>query len=117
MVICSQMVSTLLLPLIYLDYEIRKDYIAEFLCIERDKPITVCYGSCVLSKNLQTAQDTKEKSEKVIPKDFTFFCNVQQSAAIGEANWQLSSNDSLKAYDEEIPSDIFTFDIFHPPRA
>lgn len=118
MVICSQLVSTLLLPLIYLDYEIRKDYIAEFLCVERDKPITVCYGSCVLSKNLQTAQDTKENSEKMIPKDFTFFCNVQQqSAAIGEASWQLLQNDSPKAYNEEIPSDIFTFDIFHPPRA
>lgn len=115
-VICSQLLGTFLMPLIYLDYEIRKDYIAEFLCIERDKPITVCYGSCVLSKNLQTAQDTQEDSEKLIPKEFSFFCHMQRSLAIGEVKWQVLQNSTPQAYDEEIPGDAFTFDIFHPPR-
>lgn len=109
--------STFLMPLIYLDYEIRKDYIAEFLCIERDKPITVCYGSCVLSQNLQAAQDAKDDAEKLIPKEFTFYCNEQGSEAIGEATWQLLQDKLPLAYDEDVPSNIFNFDIFHPPRA
>ena len=117
LVICSQLVSTFLMPLIYLDYEIRKDYIAEFLCIERDKPITVCYGSCVLSENLQTAQDTQDDAEKLMPKEYTFYCNEQRGEAIGEATWHLLQDKLPLAYDEDVPSDLFNSDVFQPPRA
>ena len=53
--------STLMVPLVYLDFEVRKDYIAKVLCINRDKPITVCGGQCFLAKQLNKVKGQQEK--------------------------------------------------------
>lgn len=34
-----------------------REYIAEVLCINKEKPITMCYGQCFLEKNLDLADD------------------------------------------------------------
>ncbi len=39
-------------------FQLNRDYIAEVLCINRDKPITVCYGQCFLEKNLDLTDGT-----------------------------------------------------------
>ncbi len=39
-------------------YQLNKDYIAEFLCVNRDNPITVCYGQCLLKTALGFDADT-----------------------------------------------------------
>jgi hypothetical protein len=36
-----------------------RDYIAEVLCINKEKPIAMCYGQCFLEKNLELADDSK----------------------------------------------------------
>jgi len=36
-------------------YQLNKDYIAENYCINKDRPITICYGSCFLEKGLGLA--------------------------------------------------------------
>jgi len=33
-------------------YQLNKDYIAENYCVNKDRPITLCYGSCFLDKGL-----------------------------------------------------------------
>ncbi len=37
----------------YLDYSINKNYISEFLCINKDKPELGCQGKCHLNKQLE----------------------------------------------------------------
>jgi hypothetical protein len=36
-------------------YQLNKDYIAENYCVNKDRPITMCYGSCFLEKGLSLA--------------------------------------------------------------
>ncbi len=43
-------------------YQLNKDYIAEFLCVNRDNPITVCYGQCFLKKALGFESETNTSS-------------------------------------------------------
>lgn len=40
----------------FIEFELRKDYIQEFLCINNDQPITVCGGSCFLSQKIKESQ-------------------------------------------------------------
>lgn len=39
-------------------FQINRDYIAEVLCINKEKPITMCNGQCFLDRTLDLAADT-----------------------------------------------------------
>jgi hypothetical protein len=38
-------------------FHMNREYIAEVLCINKEEPITMCYGQCFLDKNLDLADD------------------------------------------------------------
>ncbi|UTW62327.1 hypothetical protein KFE98_20365 [bacterium SCSIO 12741] len=40
----------------FVDFKINQDYIAEVLCINRNEPITMCYGQCYLVDQLEYQQ-------------------------------------------------------------
>lgn len=44
------------------NYIINQDYIAEFLCINKDKPKLECNGKCYLTKQLKEVADEKKKN-------------------------------------------------------
>jgi len=50
-------------PLIYLEYQLRKEYIVAELCKERYATINTCVGRCFLVRKLNDAQQ-KESEEK-----------------------------------------------------
>jgi hypothetical protein len=55
-------VKTLLVPVVYLDFELRKEYIIQNLCENRFKPQMNCNGHCYLAKKLQkVAEDNATK--------------------------------------------------------
>jgi hypothetical protein len=41
---------------LYIDFEVQRDFIAEMFCIEREKPITVCYGQCYLTSQMEKTE-------------------------------------------------------------
>lgn len=47
---------------ILVDFSINQDFIAEVLCINKDKPVLACNGKCYLSKKLKE-QEEKEKEQ------------------------------------------------------
>lgn len=53
--------SSLMVPLIHLDFEVRRDYIAKVLCLNREQPIAVCGGKCYLAERLKEAAEHQEK--------------------------------------------------------
>lgn len=53
-----------LLP--FLEYYVNYEYISEVLCINKDKPMSNCNGTCYLSKQLKKDQES-EKQDKKIP--------------------------------------------------
>lgn len=51
-------------PIVYMEFALNKDYITNVLCINREKPITVCGGSCYLKKRLEKEQSKKATTER-----------------------------------------------------
>ena len=49
-----------LIPLI--DYLINQDYVAEFLCINKDVPEMQCKGKCQLAKKIEEQKQEKQKN-------------------------------------------------------
>ncbi len=49
------------IPLLYLDFEIRRDYIVANLCENRDRPQLNCNGKCYLAKKIAFAKKQEQK--------------------------------------------------------
>lgn len=49
----------------YVEYMLNQDYIAEFLCINKDKPKLACKGKCHLAKQLEKQQENDSKSLRI----------------------------------------------------
>lgn len=114
------LVKACVIPLLYLDFEIRRDYIVANLCENRNRPMLNCNGKCYLAKKIAEA---KKQEEKQAESDFLaklFAPAVDFSSAI-------TSNISKSADFPETESAVqfrytnpfihsnTTRDIFHPP--
>ncbi|RKQ43249.1 hypothetical protein BXY85_3868 [Roseivirga pacifica] len=117
LIILSNLVSALMMPLILLDFEVRRDYIAEVLCINRDEPITVCGGTCYLDKKLGMAEEQKEKAQLDLPKGFNFYLNADLKVELEETTRYLLISQEELVLNDRTPKNLLSFDIFHPPRA
>ena len=51
-------------------YQLNKDYIAENYCVNKDQPITMCYGSCFLEKGLVIADQVPNPDSLVSTQKF-----------------------------------------------
>ncbi len=71
-------------PLVYLDYSLRKDYIAKNLCQNRTRPSMHCNGKCYLSKQLAKAAEQKEAQQKntIVSSIIDLYCQIGKLAAI-----------------------------------
>ncbi|MEZ4905543.1 MAG: hypothetical protein R2822_29165 [Spirosomataceae bacterium] len=73
----------LVVPFIYLDFELRKEYIIQNLCENRFKPELHCDGQCYLAKTLtkiaeEKAQNEAEKQGQNIKKVLEEVFEVQE---------------------------------------
>lgn len=55
------LVRSLLVPFILMDFTLRQDYIATYLCENRDKPSLHCDGKCYLAKKLKAAHEAQDR--------------------------------------------------------
>ncbi len=107
--------SALLVPLIYLDFNLRRDYIAEVLCIEREEPITVCGGKCYLDFRLEEAGGLDQEAK--VPKrplELSFF--RQENSQLQFSAYQFDLATTYTQFGETLPNNLFIGDIFHPPK-
>lgn len=96
-------------------FQLNREYIAEFLCINKEEPITMCYGQCFLKKNLDITDDsspaatnTAQGKERV---DFPVFLISQITCAF---NGPLSRPIISGLYFFSVSSKHATIP-FHPP--
>jgi hypothetical protein len=109
--LCAEQVSRLLVTAAF---ELNQSYIAEYLCVNRDKPLLHCDGKCFLAKKLKEAEEKEKKSEKESQK------SSYQPAFISEkAIFAMTPDVERTIHHKERPFALpsRTFDIFHPPRA
>ena len=56
-------IRILVVPVVYLDFELNKDYIIQNLCENRFKPELKCDGKCYLAKQLHKVAEDKATKE------------------------------------------------------
>jgi hypothetical protein len=61
----------LVVPFVYLDFELRKEYIIHNLCENRLKPQLHCDGKCYLAKQLQKVAEDNARNETQKQSDTT----------------------------------------------
>lgn len=104
------------MPLIYVDFEVRKDYIRQVLCIKRDQPIAVCHGRCYLTDQLEKAAETEKRNQKVNPVEIVFFFQNMVGTLPAQAHHDLIAV-AHPALDEQKHTNPTIKGIFHPPRS
>lgn len=108
----------LIAPFVYLDFELRKEYIVENLCENRFTPQLHCNGKCYLAKQLhkvaqEHARSETEKQSENIKKSwldvFEISCFIENTFHEVTKAPQISSD-----YLAYFSSDFFDA-ILHPP--
>ena len=95
-------------------FNINRDYIAQVLCINKEKPMTMCYGNCFLKRNLKVGGEN-EKSTVPVSK----IVIEAPSFIVSEFNYSFSQSATPLAflygryYSIELSG--FPSTIFHPP--
>jgi hypothetical protein len=95
-------------------FETHREYIAEVLCINKEKKITVCYGQCFLDRNFAIGDEGSDE-----PTTTTNKLQVETTIFL-EMNFDWHSNERLRPqvkFDarELIYSYDLTHTLFHPP--
>jgi len=102
---------------ILIDFKINQDFIAEVLCINREKPMTMCNGKCYLSEQLQKVKDQEEKqapnSKKERLKVVYYFSKSSLDFLLSADCFESKIN---PASSEELYTSSFIAGIFRPPK-
>lgn len=61
----------------YINYSLNYTYIANVLCIEKEKPLSTCYGTCYLSDQLKEAASEQSDNKNVL-SEFKWPLFIQQ---------------------------------------
>jgi hypothetical protein len=106
-------------PVVYLDFELNKEYIIKNLCENRFKPVLKCNGNCFLAKQLHKVAEDKaskeaerqEQSFKKLLEETFHHENVDFTQIINSEAFLVHNNYSYKTttYSTLVTS------LFHPP--
>jgi len=95
-------------------FQANRDYIAEVLCVNREKPMTMCMGQCFLDRNLSLADDETPKQAPPATK-FSVDAPVFLAADFHD---DLNRN-PLDVEHSSAPQPLYSFysnrAFFHPP--
>lgn len=109
----------LMAPLIFADYELRKDFIIKNYCVNKNRPEMHCDGKCYLAKQIQKAEqeDEKQATNNFINKLLSL--EVIQNTNLFDSYFQKTPFEEKTAtnyfYKNNLPH-LHTFSFFHPPR-
>jgi len=103
--------------MIFIDFKLNESYIAEFLCINKEEPITVCGGNCYLSKKIKETQDNRDiplSSNSKLKLEIVYSC-------ISRENFKLQQlklgKEGLEIFEFRDNYDYLSVSgIFHPPQ-
>tara|TARA_Y100000815_G_C13112332_1_gene413588 strand:+ start:25 stop:429 length:405 start_codon:yes stop_codon:yes gene_type:complete len=100
--------------LIYIEFKVKQDFIAEVLCVNRDKPITMCGGKCYLNKQLNKLEEQENDIPDIIYKEI-------QSCVLSLATFTLKNNSYYipEVFTQKSKISILNghlLAVFHPPQ-
>ena len=94
-------------------FQANRDYIAEVLCVNKEKPMTMCMGQCFLDRNLSLADDETPKQAPAAKLSL-------ESPVFVAADFQIDLNrNPLDIENSNAPQPLYSFytqkAFFHPP--
>lgn len=111
------LIKVWVIPLLYLDFEVRRDYIIANLCVNRNRPQLHCDGKCYLAKKLAALEEQEKKqAEKDYMTKLLFQPMELKSYELDMPSAQLRES-NLVSYNFSLQGKISKLspDIFHPP--
>jgi hypothetical protein len=99
----------------WMSFEANREYIAEVLCINNEKPITVCGGSCYLQIQLEEnhSEESDPKAVKIISETVTFLLQSTVTLDPDQYVWILLAKWS--SYGQDYLPSGYAFSVFRPP--
>ena len=96
----------------FVEFAINQDYIAEFLCINKDKPEMACGGKCHLMKQLEKQEKEEPKQLRIAFEEYPIgFVKVYQK----DSNTDLIFLSKKILNQQQNYSYLYTSQVFHPP--
>lgn len=101
---------------ILIDFKLNQEFIAEMLCINREKPASTCNGNCYLSEQLAK---TSEQDEDQAPnpqknrQELVIYCIYDTHT--GDPYPAVSASTCYSSYGIDYDSNTFLSGIFRPP--
>ena len=109
----------LMAPIIFADYELRKDFIIKNYCINKNRPELHCDGKCYLAEQLKKAEqeDQKQATGNFISKLLSFESDIKTNLFTNYFPAKRFSEKSIQnfQYKNRI-SHLHAFSFFHPPQ-
>ncbi len=102
---------------ILIDFKINQDFIAEVLCINKEKPMSMCNGKCYLSEQLKKAKEQEEKQAPSGSKErseIVYFYSASAHDFLTLENYYVSNLNP--ACVDQFYTSSFAADIFRPPK-
>ena len=108
------------MPLLYLDYELRKEFIIDNFCVNKNRPELHCDGKCYLATRLAAVRKQEQKQAErnfvfklleTVTDCRTFFASISApehaSSELAKASFQYAP----PSFDDAALSGVF-----HPPQ-
>lgn len=99
-----------------IDFKINQDFIAEFLCINKDEPESTCHGKCQLTKQLS---DVDINNRKETPISLKLKIETRLFLQIDNPESKIDQFDKMEAvfYNPEMYVSTNLKSIFRPPQS
>ncbi|MFT5884765.1 MAG: hypothetical protein ACI9IP_001222 [Arcticibacterium sp.] len=112
------LVKAMVVPAIFFNYELRKDFIIQNFCVNKDRPELNCDGKCYLAKQLKAAkqQDENESEAAFVDKLLVFECLSLNSNYTFPDTFPYSDSGVAIPVIPHLLEMSRPFSIFHPPQ-
>ncbi len=107
----------MIVPVIFLDYELRKDYIIQNYCVNKNRPELNCDGKCYLAKQIKAAEQQEQQQKGIEFNKFLFgveFIETPQELIVFHlSKTKCCTNFEYRdSFSQKHPSSVF-----HPPSS
>ncbi len=98
----------------YVQFKVNQEYISNTFCVNKDKPIAMCYGSCVLQDAIIDNHTADQELPMSIQMEFTPLTYLLPELVLLDFTTLNKGVNIAPAFKENIIMKDFETDIFHP---
>jgi hypothetical protein len=118
--IVAMLSQTLSIGIMLVNFQVNRQYYADVLCINKNRPELACHGKCVLMQRLQNEFDRNQNAEhrtlkNLLERELVLIYCPTKPLTIRFTFLDILSNTKPNPYSKNIIAQSPHSDIFHPP--